>query len=74
MHSRNQTIKRTLLALITLGIAITWTQTGRAQQPCLVGRGIDPLDVVNSGVRHNVWIVLDTALSPGPEICKPYAR
>ena len=64
MHSY-QTIKRIFLALITVGIAITFSQTGRAQAPCLVGRGLDPLDVVGSGVRHNVWIVLDTSASMG---------
>ena len=70
MHS-NQTIKRTFLALITVGIAITWTQTGRAQQACLVSRGIDPLDVVSSGVLHNVWIVLDTSGSMNAEFNAP---
>jgi len=57
----SQTIKRTFLALITVAVAITWTQTGHAQQPCLVSRGLDPLDVITSGVLHNVWIVLDTS-------------
>ncbi len=53
--------KRTGLTVVVCALAFTWTQTGRAQAPCLVERGIDPLDVLNSGVRHNVWLVLDTS-------------
>jgi len=61
MRSWKQILKRTTLACITIVIAFSWTRTGRAQAPCLIGRGLDPLDVVNSGVRHNVWIVLDSS-------------
>ncbi len=60
----NQTLKRTVLALVAVAVAISWTSTGQAQSPpCIVGRGLDPLDVVNSGPRHNVWVVLDSSLS-----------
>jgi hypothetical protein len=54
-------LKRSLLALAAVGVALSWTQTGYTQSPCTIGRGQDPLDVLNSGVRHNVWIVLDTS-------------
>ena len=75
MRIWNQTLKRTILAMFAVVIALTWTQTGFTQAPCVVGRGIDPLDVVNSGVRHNVWIVLDTSGSmngtfPGESLTK----
>jgi len=54
-------VKRSVLALMAAAVAISWTRTGQAQAPCLIGRGQDPLDVLNSGVRHNVWIVLDSS-------------
>ena len=53
--------KQTGLTVVVCALAFTWTQTGQAQAPCLVERGIDPLDVLNSGVRHNVLLVLDTS-------------
>ncbi|MGH9335415.1 MAG: hypothetical protein ACRD21_16890, partial [Vicinamibacteria bacterium] len=58
-----QALKRTLLAAATAIIAFAWSDTGRAQSsaPCLVERGQDPLDVLNSGIRHNVWVMLDTS-------------
>lgn len=56
-----QVLKRTLLALVCVVLAFAWSETGHAQSPCLVARGQDPLDVLNSGVRHNVWLVLDTS-------------
>ena len=58
-------LKRGALALVAASLAFTWTQTGHAQAPCLIERGQDPLDVLNFGVRHNVWIVLDTSGSMG---------
>ena len=61
MRIWNQTLKRTILAAFAVVIAFTWTQTGFTQAPCVVGRGLDPLDVVNSGVRHNVWVILDSS-------------
>jgi len=54
-------LKRSVLALVAAAVAFSWTGTGQAQAPCLIERGQDPLDVLNSGVRHNVWIVLDTS-------------
>ena len=54
-------LKRSILALTAAAVALTWTRTGQAQAPCLIERGQDPLDVLNSGVRHNVWIVLDSS-------------
>ena len=59
-----QTLKRTLLALVAVVLAFAWSDTGRAQSggaPCLIERGQDPLDVLNSGLRHNVWLLLDTS-------------
>ncbi len=57
----SQTFKRTILALVAVMVAVTFTRTGHTAAPCVVGRGLDPLDVINSGVRHNVWIVLDSS-------------
>jgi hypothetical protein len=56
------------LALVAAALALTWTRTGSAQAPCQVLRGQDPLDVLNSGLRHNVWIVLDTSGSMNDNI------
>lgn len=61
MGTRFTVLKRLGLAVVAAAVALTFTQTGRAQAPCLVARGLDPLDVLNSGVRHNVWIVLDSS-------------
>jgi PilY1 beta-propeller domain len=62
-------LKRALLASITALIAFAWTSsTGRAQSvagPCLIERGQDPLDVLNSGLRNNVWLIVDTSGSMG---------
>ena len=64
--SRTSTLlKRIALAVVVLITALSFSQTGRAQTPCLISRGLDPLDVLNSGVRHNVWIVLDSSGSMG---------
>ena len=54
-------LKRSVLALMAAAVALAWTRTGQAQAPCLIERGLDPLDVLNTGVRHNVWIVLDSS-------------
>jgi hypothetical protein len=54
-------LKRSGLALMAAVVALCWTETGHAVAPCLIERGQDPLDVLNSTVRHNVWIVLDTS-------------
>ncbi len=58
-------VKRSVLALVAAAVAFSWTRTGQAQAVCLIERGQDPLDVLNSGVRHNVWIVLDSSGSMG---------
>ena len=55
----NTILKRGVLALVAGAVALTFAQTGHTQAPCSISRGLDPLDVLNSGVRHNVWIVLD---------------
>ena len=60
-------IKKAVLYSIGVIFALTWSQSGQTQGPCTVLRGIDPLDVVNSGVRHNVWILLDTSGSMGED-------
>ena len=57
----NTMLKRCVLAVMAAVVAVTWSQTGQAQAPCLVERGQDPLDVLNTGVRHNVWIVVDAS-------------
>jgi hypothetical protein len=56
-----QVLKRTLLAVVAIAIAFAWSGTGYTQSPCLVQRGQDPLDILNSGIRHNVWLMLDTS-------------
>ena len=61
MNIWTQTLKRTLLALIAVVLAFAWSDTGHAQSPCFVQRAQDPLDVLNSGLRHNVWLLLDTS-------------
>jgi hypothetical protein len=63
MGAWNQALKRSLLAVLAVVVAFAWSSTGRAQTsaPCLVSRGQDPLDVLNSGIRHNVWVILDTS-------------
>jgi hypothetical protein len=63
MSKWTQTLKRSLLAAVAVVLAFAWSDTGRAQSgaPCLVERGQDPLDVLNSGIRHNVWLLLDTS-------------
>ncbi len=58
-------LKRSTLALVAAAVAMSWTETGQAQAPCLIERGQDALDVLNTGVKHNVWIVLDTSDSMG---------
>ena len=58
-NSMNSFFKRSVLALVAGAVALTFAQTGHTQAPCRISRGLDPLDVLNSGVRHNVWIVLD---------------
>ena len=64
-NSMNSFFKRSVLALVAATVALTFVQTGHTQAPCLIVRGLDPLDVLNSGVRHNVWIVLDSSGSMG---------
>jgi hypothetical protein len=56
-----QALKRTLLAVVCVVLAFAWSETGHTQSPCLIERGQDPLDVLNSGIRHNVWLLLDTS-------------
>ena len=60
-------LKRCVLAVMAAVVAVTWSQTGQAQAPCLIERGQDPLDVLNTGVRHNVWIILDASGSMGQD-------
>ncbi|GMR21828.1 MAG: hypothetical protein BMS9Abin37_0145 [Acidobacteriota bacterium] len=64
-NSMNSFFKRSVLALVAGVVALTFAQTGHTAAPCLISRGLDPLDVLNSGVRHNVWIVLDSSGSMG---------
>ncbi len=54
-------VKRVALTLLVAAVALTWSDAGNTQGPCVVERGIDPLDVLNQTVRHNVWVVLDTS-------------
>ncbi len=54
-------VRRATLLMVAIAVALTWVQSGRTQTVCVVERGIDPLDVLNQSVRHNVWIVLDTS-------------
>jgi hypothetical protein len=57
-------LKRAALVLTVSALTFTWTQSGRTQGvACEPARGIDPLDVINQGVKHNVWILLDTSRS-----------
>ena len=56
---KTRMLKRCVLAVMAAVVAVTWSQTGQAQAPCIVERGQDPLDVLNTGVRHNVWIIVD---------------
>ena len=49
------------LAWIAVAVLVSFSQIAAAQTPCTVERGADPLDVLNSGVRHNVWVVLDAS-------------
>jgi len=65
MNLARPVAKRCLLAVTVAAVALTFAQTGQAQAPCLISRGLDPLDILNSGVRHNVWIVLDSSGSMG---------
>ena len=52
--------KRSVLTLVACGLALTWSQSGRAVG-CLVLRGDDPLEVLATQVRHNVWIGIDNS-------------
>lgn len=53
-------LKRALMALAALVVAITWSGSGETQSACVIDRGQDPLDIVSTlGVKHNVWILLD---------------
>lgn len=63
MQLRKQFWRRSFLALCVAGVALTWSGGGHAQvgAPCLVERGQDSLDVLNTGLRHNVWVILDTS-------------
>ena len=53
-------LKRTVLTLVACGFALTWSQSGRAMG-CLILRGNDPLDILATDIRHNVWIGLDNS-------------
>ena len=53
-------LKRSVLTLVACGLALTWSQSGRAAS-CLVLRGDDPLEVLATQVRHNVWIGIDNS-------------
>ena len=52
-------LKRSALALVAAAVAMSGTQTGQAQAPCVIERGQDPLDVLKLGIKHNVFIGLD---------------
>ena len=58
-------LKRTALVVLACALALTFTQSGATAAVCLIERGLDPLDVVKTGTRHNVWVVLDTSGSMG---------
>ena len=53
-------LQRTALVLVTCGLTLTWSQSGRAMD-CLVERGDDPLEALATTVKHNVWIGLDNS-------------
>ena len=71
MGNWNVALKRCVLALVAAAVALTFAQTGHTQAPCTVLRGLDPLDVLNSGVRHNVWVVLDHSGSMDNNVIDP---
>ena len=58
-------LKRMALTFLAAVLALTWARSGRAQADCIGERGQDLLDVLSVGVRHNVWLVLDTSGSMG---------
>jgi hypothetical protein len=39
---------------VTVALLLMFSHIAAAQTPCKIERGADPLDVLNSGVRHNV--------------------
>ena len=53
-------LKKMAQGSFMVAVAFTWPQSGRAAD-CLVERGQDPLDVLSTSVRHNVWVILDTS-------------
>ena len=62
MRNKYKTLLKKAAFIVVAGvISLTWSGNGQTQGICVVERGLDPLDVLNVGVRHNVWIVLDTS-------------
>ncbi|HLA80080.1 MAG TPA: hypothetical protein VJP78_00405, partial [Thermoleophilia bacterium] len=47
------------LFVIAVVMSLSWTQSGRTAALCTVERGIDPLDILRTDVRHNVFIGMD---------------
>ena len=50
--------KRVALLVVAVMISLSWAQSGSSAN-CTIERGIDPLDVLKTGMRHNVWFALD---------------
>src|SRR3990172_2995530 len=49
------------LFVVALVMSLSWTQSGRTAAVCTVERGIDPLDILKTDVRHNVFIGMDNS-------------
>src|SRR3972149_4363027 len=49
------------LFVIAVLMSLSWTQSGRTAALCTVERGIDPLDILRTEVRHNVFIGMDNS-------------
>jgi hypothetical protein len=58
-------LKRTALLLVLAFLAITASQSQSSAAFCTIERGLDPLDVLQTSVKHNVWIILDRSGSMG---------
>jgi len=58
---RMSVLKRMALTLLAVVLALTWARSGRAQADCIVERGQDPLEVLLTGAKHNVFIGLDNS-------------
>ena len=53
-------LRSNLIFLAAVLVAMTFSQSGRAQSGCVIDQGQDPLDVLNTlTVRHRLWILQD---------------